>query len=195
MAPRNPRILIKEVAIFQPHSSPTVPPTASPPSRRSVSDNTQFNRRISTSTTIFNSPTLSPSGTNVNYKKSTARRISDFLLPSHSAIPTSTSTSTTSNLGLGENGKEMKAPNLGSKNDLWLIILSDVVIRCRRIGVTDIPSGFIRGGSNNSKKDKKDNNNNNNNNSRIAKIGKVRNLCEFIFLFSYFLSLGYWKRY
>lgn len=38
--------------------------------------------------------------------------------------------------GESKSGKNEKEPSLGSKRDLWLIYMTDVVIRCRRIGFT-----------------------------------------------------------
>jgi hypothetical protein len=36
-----------------------------------------------------------------------------------------------------------KQPALGSKRDIWLVVFSDVVIRCQRTGVTDLPMGSL----------------------------------------------------
>lgn len=54
--------------------------------------------------------------------KKTTRRLSDFM--------TSDSKE-----------KESKQPSVGSKRDIWLIYLTDVVIRCQRTGVTHHPIG------------------------------------------------------
>lgn len=37
-----------------------------------------------------------------------------------------------------------KPPSVGSKRDLWLIVFSDVTIRCQRIGETEVPGPFSR---------------------------------------------------
>lgn len=54
-------------------------------------------------------------------QKRTTRRLSDFMSSDHP--------------------KEVKPPSLGSKRDIWLIHLTDVVVRCQRTGVTQLPIG------------------------------------------------------
>lgn len=59
--------------------------------------------------------------------KKTVRRLSDFMTSdSHK-----------------EKAKDGKQPSLASKRDIWLIYLTDVVIRCQRIGVTQHPIGAL----------------------------------------------------
>lgn len=55
--------------------------------------------------------------------------------------------------------KETKQPSVGSKRDIWLIYLTDVVIRCQRTGVTQHPIGAmtVSPGKKNSKDAKKRN--------------------------------------
>lgn len=68
---------------------------------------------------------LSPvNGTRVVSKKSSFRRISEVLQP---GTPT-------------EKG-------IGGKKDIWLVVFTDVVLRCQRTGVTSLPLG---GGTNGS---------------------------------------------
>lgn len=38
---------------------------------------------------------------------------------------------------------DKKVPNIGSKKDIWIIRLSDVVLRCQRVGVTTRPLGAV----------------------------------------------------
>lgn len=40
--------------------------------------------------------------------------------------------------------RDDKPPSVGSKRDLWLIVFSDVTIRCQRIGETEVPGSFSR---------------------------------------------------
>lgn len=54
--------------------------------------------------------------------KKTVRRFSDFV---HSS------------------DKDKKPPSTGSKKDVWIIRLSDVVLKCQRTGVTSRPLGAI----------------------------------------------------
>ncbi|KAK0562152.1 hypothetical protein OC861_005473, partial [Tilletia horrida] len=41
--------------------------------------------------------------------------------------------------GLGTGNTQTKAPNLGSKRDLWIVRFSDVELRCQRTGTTTLP--------------------------------------------------------
>lgn len=57
-------------------------------------------------------------------EKHASRRLSDFVA------------------GQAEKQKQKKQPNIGSKRDVWLITFTDVVIRCKRVGVTKLPMGL-----------------------------------------------------
>ncbi|CAH7671108.1 hypothetical protein PPACK8108_LOCUS5870 [Phakopsora pachyrhizi] len=39
-------------------------------------------------------------------------------------------------------GSESKEPSLGSKRDIWLVIFSDVILRCQRVGVTRMATSY-----------------------------------------------------
>lgn len=60
-----------------------------------------------------------------NSRKKTARRLSDMTgMGSKHNDPTV---------------KKKKEPSIGSKRDVWLVSFTDVVIRCQRVGVTNLP--------------------------------------------------------
>lgn len=64
-------------------------------------------------------------------KNKTIRRLSDMIGP-HST----------------SKEKASKQPSTGSKRDIWLVKFSDVILRCRRIGVTRLPLSGSTGSSN-----------------------------------------------
>lgn len=90
-----------------------------PHSRRSVSDAARNAR----SNAVEDPGMLSDSGHRKPQKPSKSnRRLSDMM----SAMD-----------------RDKKEPSIGSKRDIWLIRLSDVIIRCHRIGITRLPLGAV----------------------------------------------------
>lgn len=56
--------------------------------------------------------------------KHASRRLSDFVA------------------GQMDKQKQKKQPSVGSKRDVWLVTFTDVVLRCKRVGVTNLPMGL-----------------------------------------------------
>ncbi|EGG00331.1 uncharacterized protein MELLADRAFT_26699, partial [Melampsora larici-populina 98AG31] len=65
-------------------------------------------------------------------------------------------------------GSEAKEPTMGSKRDVWLVVFSDVILRCQRVGVTRMSTSTFSSSS----KDKKK--------TRRSLPGRERNLYKFI---------------
>lgn len=65
-------------------------------------------------------------------------------------------------------GSEGKEPTMGSKRDVWLVVFSDVILRCQRVGVTRMSTSTFSSSS----KDKKK--------ARRSLPGRERNLYKFI---------------
>lgn len=66
--------------------------------------------------------------------------------------------------------RDHKSPTMGSKKDIWMIVFSDVTIRCQRTGTTDIPGAFSRDKAK-QKQEKV---------GRVKKRGRTRNLYKFL---------------
>ncbi|OAV87424.1 hypothetical protein, variant [Puccinia triticina 1-1 BBBD Race 1] len=115
MVPQSDRLLMSEESVWQP-----VPGKE----KRTLSDAAEGSRAVSP---ISSRNVLSPSG---KKEKSTIdrlrilkgqksfRRLSDMV------------------------GTESKQPTLGSKRDIWLVVFSDVVLRCQRVGVTRMSTSY-----------------------------------------------------
>ncbi|KAH9825103.1 hypothetical protein DFH28DRAFT_1117269 [Melampsora americana] len=65
-------------------------------------------------------------------------------------------------------GSEAKEPTMGSKRDVWLVVFSDVILRCQRVGVTRMSTNTFSSAA----KDKKK--------TRRSLPGRERNLYKFI---------------
>ncbi|PWN37302.1 uncharacterized protein FA14DRAFT_159417 [Meira miltonrushii] len=133
LRPKSDRILIEEKPMYQENP------------RRAISDSNDkgagsktghSSNDLSADSMVSNTAMSTPTGTgsgnlraSIRNKRS-YRRLSDLLTLSNANHSTT-----------GEDGNVTytKAPNMGSKKDIWLIRFSDVELRCQRVGVTALP--------------------------------------------------------
>lgn len=134
LRPKSDRILIEEKPMYQENP------------RRAISDSNDkgavnklghSSNDLSADSMVSNTAMSTPTGTgsgnlraSIRSKRS-YRRLSDLLTLSNANSSTA-----------GEDGNPVtytKAPNMGSKKDIWLIRFSDVELRCQRVGVTALP--------------------------------------------------------
>ncbi|KAA1074053.1 hypothetical protein PGT21_011997 [Puccinia graminis f. sp. tritici] len=115
MVPQSDRLLMSEESVWQP-----VPGKE----KRTLSDVAEGSRAVSP---ISSRNLLSPTGkkekTTIDRLRilkgqKSFRRLSDMV------------------------GTESKQPTLGSKRDVWLVVFSDVVLRCQRVGVTRMSTSY-----------------------------------------------------
>lgn len=115
MVPQSDRLLMSEEPIWQP-----VPGKE----KRTLSDATECNRMSSpVSTCNVISPTGRREKSAVDRLRllkgqKSFRRLSDMV------------------------GTDNKQPSLGSKRDIWLVVFSDVILRCQRVGVTRMSTSY-----------------------------------------------------
>ncbi|UZJ57321.1 hypothetical protein CBS101457_006641 [Exobasidium rhododendri] len=121
LRPKRDRILVEETALYEENP------------RRAISESNNGSEAIEGG--ITNSPNKMDNMNSVNSANSTSsrtlraalkskrsyRRLSDFL-----SIEDRQNQST-------------KAPNMGSKRDIWILRFSDVELKCQRVGVTALP--------------------------------------------------------
>lgn len=123
LRPKADRLLVEERALYG--EAP----------RRALSESEQGQQAEAPASALS-----TPMGTGVNALRASVkgrrsyRRLSDLL-------SASSSSSGVQGLNSGEDGRSSmsKAPNMGSKRDIWILRFSDVELRCQRIGVTALP--------------------------------------------------------
>ncbi|KAH9459959.1 hypothetical protein Pst134EB_008170 [Puccinia striiformis f. sp. tritici] len=115
MVPQSDRFLMSEESVWQP-----VPGKE----KRTLSDAAEGSRALSP---VVSRNTLSPTG---KKEKSTIDRLR-ILKGQKSFRRLSDMVAT-----------ELKQPTLGSKRDIWIVVFSDVVLRCQRVGVTRMSTSY-----------------------------------------------------
>ncbi|PLW28131.1 hypothetical protein PCANC_23264 [Puccinia coronata f. sp. avenae] len=115
MVPQSDRLLMSEESVWQP-----VPGKE----KRTLSDAAEGSRAVSpVSPRNIPSPPVKKEKTTIDRLRilkgqKSFRRLSDMV------------------------GTESKQPALGSKRDVWLVVFSDVVLRCQRVGVTRLSTSY-----------------------------------------------------
>lgn len=134
LRPKSDRILIEERPMYQENPRRAISDTND---KGAVIKSSHSSNDLSADSMVSNTAMSTPTGTgsgnlraSIRNKRS-YRRLSDLLTLSN-----------TNYSNVGEDGNPVtytKAPNMGSKKDIWLIRFSDVELRCQRVGVTALP--------------------------------------------------------
>jgi hypothetical protein len=116
LKPKRDRTLVEERALYEENP------------RRAISESNEGHNEATTSVSKISSAAMSSHDATAAAASSSAlknkrsyRRLSDFLTVEDRA------------------NQSTKAPNMGSKKDLWLVRFSDVELKCQRVGVTALP--------------------------------------------------------
>lgn len=117
LRPKSDRVLIEERALYQENP------------RRSLSESEQRPEDALAKNAMSTPFGVSSSAVRASVRgRRSYRRLSDLLSVGQSASQIDDVASTFT-----------KAPNLGSKRDIWLVRFSDVEVKCQRVGVTALP--------------------------------------------------------
>jgi hypothetical protein len=126
LRPKTDRILIEELPMYEENPRRAVSESNDPSLTMGKASHNDSEEIVGN--TAMSTPLGVGSGNvraSVRNKRS-YRRLSDLLTVSTSGA-------------VGNSNKLTKAPNMGSKRDVWIVRFSDVELRCQRVGVTALP--------------------------------------------------------
>lgn len=120
LKPKRDRILIEERALYEENP------------RRAISESNEGNSEAATN---------GSKGTSVGLSSHNAAAASSSAVSLRAALKNKRSYRRLSDFLTVEDrpNQSTKAPNMGSKKDLWLVRFSDVELKCQRVGVTALP--------------------------------------------------------